>query len=145
MPAAKLPNEIERNQTPIISPARRCGASFVVVLRPTGYKQISPMVCSTYTPTSHHGPTLTPPAVRSEAVANTAAPSPTNSNPSENFAGLDGCRSPIFSQSHAKTGARMTTGIVGTDRNHPAESSRPDTKRLVKSRAKRLKLDPACS
>src|SRR5262249_41317734 len=46
MPAAKLPNEIERNQTPIISPARRCGASFVVVLRPTGYQHISPIVCS---------------------------------------------------------------------------------------------------
>ena len=42
----ELPNEIERNQIPIINPARRCGASLVVVLSPTGYRQISPMVCS---------------------------------------------------------------------------------------------------
>ncbi len=44
-PAIKLPMEMERNHTPSISPTILCGDSLVVVLRPTGLKQSSPMVC----------------------------------------------------------------------------------------------------
>ena len=44
-PAIKLPMEIERNQTPNISPTILAGDNFVTVLRPTGLKQSSPIVC----------------------------------------------------------------------------------------------------
>ena len=38
-PPMKLPTESARNQTPIISPAMRAGASLVIALRPTGLRQ----------------------------------------------------------------------------------------------------------
>src|SRR5262245_56626938 len=95
-PPKKLPKEIARNHTPIIRPPIRCGASLVVVLRPTGLKQSSPTVWQKSTPTSHHGPTLSALPNSSEAITNNTAPNPTNTRPNENFAGLDGWRSPIF-------------------------------------------------
>ena len=42
----KLPTEVARNHTPIIRPAIRTGASFVIALRPTGLRHSSPQVCS---------------------------------------------------------------------------------------------------
>ena len=42
----KLPTDVARNQTPIISPPMRAGASLVIALRPTGLRHSSPTVCS---------------------------------------------------------------------------------------------------
>ena len=42
----KLPTDVARNQTPIIRPAIRAGASLVMALRPTGLRHSSPKVCS---------------------------------------------------------------------------------------------------
>ena len=41
-PASLLPNAFDRNQTPIISPRMRTGASLVTALRPTGLRHSSP-------------------------------------------------------------------------------------------------------
>ena len=40
----KFPTEIERNQTPMVSPAIRAGASLVIALKPTGLRHSSPTV-----------------------------------------------------------------------------------------------------
>ena len=40
----KSPTAVARNQTPIIKPATRAGASFVIELRPTGLRQSSASV-----------------------------------------------------------------------------------------------------
>ena len=44
MPASQLATKLIRNQTPIISDARRSGASLVTIERPTGEMQSSPIV-----------------------------------------------------------------------------------------------------
>ena len=43
-PPIKFPNEMERNQIPIINPVNLAGANFVVALIPTGLKHNSPRV-----------------------------------------------------------------------------------------------------
>ena len=43
-PASLLPTEFERNQTPIIRPTMRTGASLVTALRPTGLRHSSPQL-----------------------------------------------------------------------------------------------------
>src|SRR3954464_6188174 len=53
-PASQFPILIDRNQIPIMNPAARSGASFVVALNPTGLRQSSPSVCRKYVPTNHH-------------------------------------------------------------------------------------------
>src|ERR1700693_4544188 len=65
-PAAKLPRAIEANQTPIMNPTMRAGASLVTVESPTGERHSSPTVWRRYTAVSHSGLTR-PPAVREEA------------------------------------------------------------------------------
>ena len=68
---------IETKNNPIIKPATRAGASFVIALNPTGLRHISPTVCRKYVPVSHHGETSAP-AIAALAggirIANAIAP-----------------------------------------------------------------------
>src|SRR5580658_7013184 len=106
---------IETNHTPIISPATRTGASFVIALNPTGLRHSSPIVCNRYVAFSHHMDTSTPPDARTAPAAITANPSPPNSSPNVNFDGLDGSRRPICNHIHANTGASATTNTGCTN------------------------------
>src|SRR6266849_2866942 len=100
---------IDTNHSPIIIPATRAGASFVIALNPTGLRHISPAVCRKYVPVSHHGET-NPPVIATLAggtrIANAIAP---KTNAKANFDGLDGSRLSKAIHSHAKTGARIIT------------------------------------
>jgi hypothetical protein len=51
-PAIRFPNEVARNQMPIICPTSFAGDSFVIALKPTGLKQSSPVVWKKYVATS---------------------------------------------------------------------------------------------
>src|SRR5919204_3719902 len=106
-PPVKLPTDIDRYQTPMMRPAMRAGASFVIALIPTGLSDNSPNVCSRYVSTSHIGLTFTPLAANVAAMATDAKPAPANISPYENFVGLDGSRGPSFSHSHANKGAKL--------------------------------------
>src|SRR4030095_11069625 len=108
--------EIERNQTPSISPTILPGDNFVTVLRPTGLKQSSPIVCRKYTKTNHIGLTR-PEAARVAANAITTKAIPAKNSPIVNFPGLEGWRSPSFCQTAPMIGAKMITKIAGTDWN----------------------------
>src|ERR1035437_4464227 len=46
LPASQLPMLVERNQMPMMNPAARAGASFVMALKPTGLRHTSPSVWS---------------------------------------------------------------------------------------------------
>src|SRR6266850_182703 len=135
---------IDRNQTPIIIPTIRAGESFVIVLRPTGLKHNSPSVCRKYTPTSQKGDTR-PAPVKVEANATSTNATPAKSNPKANFAGLDGCRSPIRCQMKAKSGANVMIKIGCTDWNQLDGNSKPSTDVRVSRSANNVRLDPACS
>src|SRR6195256_5604421 len=93
-PPTKLPSESERNQTPIIEPTSRVGASLVTVERPTGLRLNSPMVWKKDTATSHQK--LTGPLCEAihAAMATTRNPRPRLKRPRANFAGLEGSRRP---------------------------------------------------
>ena len=43
LPASHSPKLVERNHMPIAKPAARAGASFVIALKPTGLRHISPI------------------------------------------------------------------------------------------------------
>src|SRR6185436_6195716 len=104
-----------RNQTPIIKPAMRAGASLVIALRPTGLRHNSPNVCSRYVTVSHIGLTCTPFSARRAATTRIAKPAPTRINPSENLIGVDGSFDPSRIHSHANTGANPQTNIEFID------------------------------
>src|SRR5262249_28612971 len=106
-PPVKLPTDIDKYQTPMIRPAMRAGASFVIALIPTGLSDSSPNVCSRYVSTSHIGLTFKPLAANGAAQATTTKPATANMSPYENFVGLDGSRAPSLSHSHANTGAKL--------------------------------------
>src|SRR5260370_42268399 len=112
--------EVDRNHTPIISPATRAGASLVKALKPTGLRHSSPMVCSKYTNQSQSELTCTPDCARRDAATITTNPSPTKMSPQENFAGLDGSLGPSRTQSQANTGASAIMKIELTDWNQLA-------------------------
>jgi hypothetical protein len=59
-PATLLPNAFDKNQTPIIMPTMRAGATLVTALMPTGLRHSSPNSAIMYATISHHGLTLTP-------------------------------------------------------------------------------------
>src|SRR5262245_12946368 len=59
-PASLLPSALDRNQTPIISPTMRTGASLVTALRPIGLMHSSPSSETKYDATSHQGLTRMP-------------------------------------------------------------------------------------
>ena len=128
----KLPTDVARNQTPIISPPIRAGASFVIALRPTGLRQSSPNVCSRYTTISHIGLTCAPPCGEARRRrSGRRSRRPTRTSPSENFTGVDGSsRSPSRSHSHANTGAKRPDEqrvhrLEPAARIRPAEDRRP--------------------
>src|SRR5215467_6587397 len=106
---------METNQTPIMRPATRVGASLVIALKPTGLKHNSPSVCKKYVMVSHQGETSAPAAFALAGGTRMAKDSPANRRPRENFAGLEGsrCRRAIHSQ--AKTGAWRITNIGCTN------------------------------
>src|SRR4051812_32685537 len=143
----KLPTEVARNQTPIIRPPMRSGASFVIALRPTGLRQSSPNVCSRYTTVSQSGLTCTPPAERRAATIRTANPAPTRRRPSENLTGVEGSwpRRPSDSHSHANIGANAQTKSEFIDWNQLLGYDQPKIVVRVSRSANRLRVDPACS
>ena len=102
---------------PITMPSRRCGASFVIVLRPTGLSSISPAVCRKKRAVSQSGPIL-PSAVSLAAGTMSTKESATKSRPRANLTGLDGCRVPSLIQRKAKTGAMRITQTELTDCHH---------------------------
>src|SRR6188472_1495979 len=96
-----------RNQTPIISPTIRGGASLVTALMPTGYRQISPNSEIAYEITIHQGLTRTPSAVAcaiAPAGTSTRYDIPMKNSPSANLPLIDGCFAPSAVQVHAKSG-----------------------------------------
>src|ERR1700694_2150856 len=136
---------IERNQTPIMKPATRWGASWVIALKPTGLRHISPIVCKKYVAVSHNGDTRTPWLASAAAGTRTTRPELTKKRPHENFAGLEGsCRSSLI-QNQAKMGARITTKIAFTAWNQLAGNAKPKTLLFVLRSANRLREEPACS
>src|ERR1043166_4867615 len=74
-------------------------------------------------------------------------PSAAKKSPAENLAGLEGVipRAARVTHSQAKTGANATTRIEFTTCNHSNGTSKPNRLRSVKSFAKRLSDDGACS
>src|SRR5215831_18565578 len=66
-------------------------------------------------------------------------------SPPANFAGLDGCVSPIRSHSQENSGANVTTKIGSTAWNQLAGNENPNRFLRVSCSAKSVKLDPACS
>src|SRR2546421_10372086 len=122
----------------------RTGDSLLIVLRPTGLKHISPSVWMKYTTTSHQGDTR-PAPVRLAAMVITPKAIPANIRPNANFAGLDGCRSPIVCQMKAKTGARKITNIAGTDCHQLEGNDQPNTAVRLSRSANSVMLEPACS
>src|SRR5689334_4386629 len=74
-------------------------------------------------------------------------PSPAKNRPAENFEGLDGTMPRSESDVHiqANTGASATTKNEFTTCNHSNGTSKPKRCRSVKSFAKRLSDDGACS
>src|ERR1043166_1898344 len=122
----------------------RTGDSLLMVLSPTGLKHISPMVCTKYTTTSHHGDTR-PAPVRLAAKVITPNARPANNNPKANLAGLDGCRSPIFCQINANIGARIITKMAGTDCHQLDGKVQLKTWFRVRRSANKVMLEPACS
>src|SRR3954467_13245383 len=74
-------------------------------------------------------------------------PRPAKNNPAENLAGLEGLMFRLASevQTHAKTGASATTKKEFTTCSHSNGTSNPKRLRSVKSLAKRLSDDGACS
>src|SRR5262249_38413546 len=137
----------DRNQTPIISPRIRAGASLVTTLRPTGLTQSSPSSETKYVAISHHGLTRTPAALCAVAPAGTRIRKarPMNSTPIANFAGTGGSRDPRRIHSHANAGASRITKIGGTDWNQDDGNDAPNMSRRVYRSAKRLRVEPACS
>src|SRR5688572_1999309 len=123
----KLPTDVARNQTPIMRPAMRAGASFVIALKPTGLRHSSPNVCSRYTTTSHMGLTWTPDAARRAPTTSTAKPLPTSSRPRANLTGVDGSWRPSLIQSHANTGAKDHTNSEFIDWNQLLGYGHPKT------------------
>src|SRR5258707_5024801 len=95
------------NQTPIIRPTTRAGASLVMALKPTGLRHSSQTVWSKYVAHSHRALTWMPVAARIAPTISTTYPRPTNINPRENFAGVDGFFGPKRSQTQPSTGASV--------------------------------------
>src|SRR5436190_11737705 len=141
----KLPTDAPRNQTPIIRPATRAGASFVIELRPTGLRHSSAQVCSRYVPINHIGLTSAPPALMPAAGTSSAKPRPAPINPSENFTGVDGSLDPRRIHSHAKTGANTMMKSAFADWNQLLGKFQPNMEFRVARSANRLRVEPACS
>src|SRR5262249_27032162 len=99
---------------------------------------------------SHNMDTLSAPPLATTAFTGTTMsrkPKPAKKRPAENFDGLDGTipRSESDVHTHAKTGASATTKNEFTTCSHSNGTSKPKRLRFVKSFAKRLSDDGACS
>src|SRR6202046_3218337 len=130
---------------PIIIPATRAGASFVMALNPTGLRHISPAVCRKYVPVNHHGETSAPIIADLAGGIRSAKAIAPNSRPQANFAGLEGSRLPNATHSHANTGARIITNSDGTNWNQLGGKSNPSTTWRELRSAKRFRDEPPCS
>src|SRR5437763_798578 len=86
-----------------------------------------------------------PPPVKVDAYVITTNAMNAASRAYANFAGLDGCRSPIASHNHENAGANATTKIGSTDWNQLDGKLNPSSDVRVSWSANRLRLDPACS
>ena len=91
------------------------------------------------------GLTRPPPAENWAAGIRMAKPTARKKRPKANFAGVDGSRLPMRSQSQAKTGASKMIQSEFTDCNCPASIRMPSSVRAVLFWAKRLSVEPACS
>ena len=80
-PANKFPNDVARNQMPIIWPTSLRVASFVTELKPTGLKQSSPNVWTRQVVMSQVGKVLFPTATTFAAPAITTKPVASSSKP----------------------------------------------------------------
>src|SRR5271157_5074029 len=118
---------METNQSPIIIPQTRAGASLVMALSPTGLKHISPAVCMKYVPVNHHGETSAPVIDALAGGIKSANALPPNTRANANLAGLEGSHLPNAIQSQANTGARIITKNDGTNWNQLAGKSNPST------------------
>ena len=141
----KLPTDVARNHTPIISEATRAGARRVMADRPTGLRQSSPIVANRYESISQIQPTLFPPAAIDAAGTMITNDSEANSKPTANFAGLDGLRVPSFTQIHANTGESNTIHPEFTDCHDPEVNVIPRITLRVLRSAKSVSVDAACS
>ena len=154
----KLPTDAPRNQTPIISDETRCGASFVVALRPTGDSVSSPSVWKRYVSTSHHGDAWPPSAETSPAPTIVTKPRPSSTRPIPNLVAVDGSRPlrPRYTQIIATNGAMVKMKKAFSDWNQAAGTMVPFSNpgihwsqsprvRSVDCSANRLRLEPACS
>src|SRR5215471_1425027 len=133
VPAILLPSAFDRNQTPIIRPTIRAGASLVTALRPTGLRHSSPSTEMKYAVNSHNGLTRTPAALcaADPAGTRTRKATPTKSRLKANFAGTDGSRFPSAIHSQPKTGASTHTKIACAETNHDEGKVKPNIWRRV--------------
>src|ERR1051325_1970992 len=97
-----------------------------------------------YTTINQSGDTR-PAPVRLAAIVITTNAIPAKNRPNANFAGLDGCRSPMRCQMYAKTGASKITNMAGTDWNQLDGYSQPKMVLAVSLSANNVRLEPACS
>src|SRR6266852_2028220 len=97
-----------------------------------------------YTTSSQSGETR-PAPVRLAANVITTNAIPAKNSPNANFAGLDGCRSPMRCQMNAKTGANMITKMAGTDCHQLEGNVHPKMAFRVSRSANKVILEPACS
>ena len=121
----------EKPKPPSTSPTRLGGASLVMVLKPTGLRNSSPIVCTKKSATSHSG-LICPCAVSSAAGTISRNDSPRNVRPSTNFTGLDGWRGPSRSHAQAKIGASITTKSALSAWYHAEGNDQPNRLLRVK-------------
>ena len=130
MPASQFATKLIRNQTPIISDARRSGASLVTIERPTGEMQSSPIVWNRYASTSHHMLALPWAAWSYTAPTIHRKPMPREHQAGHHLRGVGGLRPCAASLPHnaVNSGASSTMKSGLTDWNQPAGTSKPPTR-----------------
>src|SRR6476469_131926 len=147
MPARLLPIAIDRNQQPIAKPAERAGASLVVIDRPIGDRQSSPIDWITYTANSVQNGIFRLCGSTSLVSANISSRKarPLKIRPRQNLRGMEGLARPIRTHIHAMIGARVMIATELTDWNQATGKVQPPKSRLTILSARKLNELPACS
>ena len=122
----KLPTDAPRNQTPIIEPTMRAGASLVIDAEADRAQASSAKVCTRYTMNSHHGLTSAPPAAIARRRDDDQEAEAHADQPERELHGADGCFEPSFSHSHANIGAKMMMNSAFSDWNQLLGNPNPE-------------------
>src|SRR2546430_393577 len=138
---------VATNQRPMKSDTYFTGATLVTMESPTGERQSSPQVCTTYAATNQNGLTSAPPSLRWAPITMKMKPAPTSSMANAILMGVLGSRPRRASavQSAAKKGAKIRMASEFTDWNQEAGNVKLPIRRSVRSAANRFIDEPACS